>query len=86
MKTEVRQASLLSWKEVSLRVVYKWLINDLQLSNLSQFCSYNMYVTSGTTAGRPEAPNTLRDDPWIMAASYEAAALPQSLQGLLRPV
>ncbi len=43
-------------------------------------------VTSGADAGGPETPNTLGDDPWLVAAPYEAAALPQSLQGLLRPV
>lgn len=43
-------------------------------------------VTSGAVAGGPEASNALRDDPRLMAAPYEAAALPQSLQGLLRPV
>lgn len=43
-------------------------------------------VTSGAIARGPEAPNPLGDDPRVVAASYEAAALPQSLQGLLRPV
>lgn len=41
---------------------------------------------SGCRAGRSEAPDTLRNDPRLLAAPYETAALPQSLQSVLCPV
>lgn len=53
---------------------------------LLQVHCLSLNPTSGAVAGGPEAPNTLRDDPWLVAAPDETAALPQSLQGLLRPV
>lgn len=60
-------------------------------SSLNPACVFllvfqHVCITSGAIAGGPEAPNTLGDDPWLVAAPHEAAALPQSLQGLLRPV
>lgn len=44
------------------------------------------HITSGAIARRPEAKNALRDDPWLMAASLETAAFPQSFQGVLCPI
>lgn len=63
--------------------IYRLLLNDDQIFIIQHLC---VFVTSRAIAGGPEAPNTLRDDSWLVAASHEAAALPQSLQGLLRPV
>lgn len=62
-----------------------------QSSYLNPACVFllvfqHVCVTSRAAADGPEAPNTLRDDPRLVAAPYEAAALPQSLQGLLCPV
>lgn len=43
-------------------------------------------VTSGVGPTGAEAPDTLWDDPRLVATPNEAAALPQGLQGVLRPV
>lgn len=45
----------------------------------------HMFINSGAVAAGSKAPNTLRDDPRLLAASHEAAALLESLKGLLRP-
>lgn len=39
----------------------------------------NLSFLSWALAGGSEAPNTLRNDPWLVAAPYEATALPQGL-------
>lgn len=44
------------------------------------------HIISRAIARGPEAKDALRDDPWVMAASLETAAFPESLQGVLRPV
>lgn len=44
------------------------------------------HIISRAIARGPEAKDALWDDPWVMAASLETAAFPESLQGVLCPV
>lgn len=47
---------------------------------------FPIHIISRAIARGPEATDALRDDPWVMAASLETAAFPESLQGVLRSV
>lgn len=68
---------------VSILLLNDWMTEIFFFKFL---CLVSNTVTSGAIAGGPEAKNALGDDPWVMAASPETTAFPQSLQGLLRPV
>lgn len=75
---------------ISLLLLNDWMTKRFYLM-VFFFCVclvrvFPIHIISRAIARGPEATDALRDDPWVMAASLEIAAFPESLQGILRPV